>query len=187
MSPHGLYPYLRSTRTPDFAPRPPRMLTFMPTTVLVGAIALASQLTLTLGACRIPTEQAFAQEPHHDPYFTPTGVESSTYMPSVIIRNMREDRPGNIWFSTFGGPIPYDGKSFTNSLEEVGLSGTRVFSLLGDRSGALWFGCTTPRAKAEPTERSTLERHSQPHGLLYGSPASFCEARMLVSVIYTHE
>ena len=64
-------------------------------------------------------------------------------MPRVIIRNIREDRAGNIWFATFGGPIRYDGKDFTNFSEEVGLAKTRVFSLLEDRSGALWFGSIT--------------------------------------------
>jgi hypothetical protein len=64
-------------------------------------------------------------------------------MPRVIIRTIREDRAGNIWFATFGGPIRYDGKSFTNFSEEVGLAKTRVFSLLEARSGALWFGSIT--------------------------------------------
>jgi ligand-binding sensor domain-containing protein len=78
-----------------------------------------------------------------DPYFTPTAAKSTSNMPRVIIRNMREDRVGNIWFATFGGPIRYDGKDFTNYSEEVGLAKTRIFSLLEDRSGALWFGSIT--------------------------------------------
>jgi ligand-binding sensor domain-containing protein len=54
------------------------------------------------------------QSENRDPYFTPTGAKSTSSMPRVIIRNMREDRAGNIWFATFGGPICYDGKAFTN-------------------------------------------------------------------------
>ena len=61
----------------------------------------------------------------------------------MIIRNIREDRAGNIWFATFGGPIRFNGKDFTNFSEEVGLAKTRIFSLLEDRSGALWFGSIT--------------------------------------------
>ncbi len=78
-----------------------------------------------------------------DPYFTPTEATSTKYMPQVIIRNMREDRAGNIWFATFGGPIRYDGKEFTEFSEIVGLAKTRIFSLTEDRSGALWFGSIT--------------------------------------------
>lgn len=80
---------------------------------------------------------------HSDPYFTPTTAKTTSTMPRVIIRNMREDRAGNVWFATFGGPIRYDGKDFVNFSEEVGLARTRVFSMLEDRSGALWFGSIT--------------------------------------------
>jgi len=80
---------------------------------------------------------------NHDPYFTPTAAKVTSTMPRVIIRNIREDRAGNIWFATFGGPIRYDGKNFTNFSEEVGLAETRVFSLLEDRAGAMWFGSIT--------------------------------------------
>src|SRR5688572_23902917 len=44
-----------------------------------------------------------------DPHFTPTAAKATSYMPRVIIRNIREDRAGNVWFATFGGPIRYDG------------------------------------------------------------------------------
>src|SRR6476469_4795397 len=64
------------------------------------------------------------QSGNRDPYFTPTAAKSTSYMPRVIIRNMREDRAAN--FS-----------------EEVGLAKTRIFSLLESRSGALWFGSIT--------------------------------------------
>lgn len=83
-----------------------------------------------------------------DPYFTPTGAKTTPFMPKVIIRNIREDRAGNIWFATFGGPIRYDGKEFTNYAEEVGLAKTRVFSLLEDRRGALWFASITGGASS---------------------------------------
>jgi hypothetical protein len=80
---------------------------------------------------------------NRDPYFTPIAAKTTSSMPRVIIRNIREDRAGNIWFATFGGPIRFNGKDFTNFSEEVGLAKTRIFSLLEDRSGALWFGSIT--------------------------------------------
>ena len=84
-----------------------------------------------------------AEPAPRDPYFTPTAARSTSTMPRVIIRDMLEDRAGNVWFATFGGPIRYDGKVFTNFSEEVGLAQTRIASLLEDRSGALWFGSIT--------------------------------------------
>ncbi len=105
-------------------------------------IALA--LIAALFACTAAQDQSPDAKPaNRDPYFTPTAAKSTLSMPQVIIRNIREDRTGNIWFATFGGPIRYDGKDFTNFSEEVGLAKTRVFSLLEDRSGALWFGSIT--------------------------------------------
>lgn len=87
---------------------------------------------------------AWSAEPvKRDPYFTPTPAKSTPYMPRVIIRNIQQDRVGNVWFATYAGPIRYDGNSFTNYAEETGLANTRVFSLLETRSGDLWFGSIT--------------------------------------------
>jgi ligand-binding sensor domain-containing protein len=98
-----------------------------------------------------------------DPYFTPTAANSTSTMPRVIIRNIREDRAGNIWFATFAGPIRYDGKEFRNFSEEVGLSQTRVFSLLEDRSGALWFGSIT--GGASRYDRKSFTKFTKKEGL----------------------
>jgi ligand-binding sensor domain-containing protein len=110
------------------------------TPMVLFCLALSSSLaySMSLGAQQGKTKTA--EPANRDPYFTATASRSTTHMPRVIIRNIREDRAGNIWFATFGGPIRYDGKVFTNFAEEVGLAKTRVFSLTEDRSGALWFG-----------------------------------------------
>ena len=109
-----------------------------------GALGLVSLSVLSCSAVHEPSAPATtAQESKRDPWFIPTAAKVTSYMPRVIIRNIREDRAGNIWFATFGGPIRYDGKDFTNFADEVGLANTRVFSLMEDRSGALWFGSVT--------------------------------------------
>ena len=105
---------------------------------------LALSLLPALSTCTAGQEKSpDAKQAKIDPYFTPTTGKTTPSMPRVIIRNIREDRAGNIWFATFAGPIRYDGKDFTNFAEEVGLAKTRIFSLLVDRSGALWFGSIT--------------------------------------------
>lgn len=105
---------------------------------------IALSLIAILTACTAgQDERPPAKSAQRDPYFTPISTKTTPYMPRVIIRNIREDRAGNIWFATFGGPIRYDGYVFANFSEEVGLGQTRVFSLLEERSGALWFGSIT--------------------------------------------
>ncbi len=96
--------------------------------------------TPLLSAMLISSLPAFAQVPDTDPYYQPIEAKTTETMPRVIIRNMVEDRAGHIWFATFGGPIRYDGKDFTNFEEEAGLAKMRIFSLMEDRAGALWFG-----------------------------------------------
>ena len=88
-------------------------------------------------------ELTLAQDLAPDPYFSPIADKSTPLMPRVILRNIREDRDGNIWFASFGGPIRYDGKAFTNFAEEAGIAERRIFSLIVDKSGALWFGSIT--------------------------------------------
>src|SRR5690242_5176269 len=78
--------------------------------------------------------------PKGDPYFQPTDDKSGPLLPRVIMRNMVQDRAGPVWFATFGGVFRYDGKTFTNLSEEVGLARARGFSVLEDRAGNLWFG-----------------------------------------------
>jgi ligand-binding sensor domain-containing protein len=58
--------------------------------------------------------------------------------PNAIVRNIEQDRNGNIWIASFEGIFRYDGKSFTNITSEV--SSARFFSVLEDRKGNLWFG-----------------------------------------------
>ena len=67
-------------------------------------------------------ELTLAQDLAPDPYFSPIADKSTPLMPRVILRNIREDRDGNIWFASFGGPIRYDGKAFTNFAEEAGIA-----------------------------------------------------------------
>ena len=111
------------------------------------ALALFLPLLAVIStAIAVPSQGLTSEHPlarKHDPYFQPIGAKSTSYMPRVIIRNMLQDREGHIWFATFGGPIRYDGKAFTNFGEEVGLPKVRIFSLLEARSGELWFGSMT--------------------------------------------
>ncbi len=58
--------------------------------------------------------------------------------PSSIVRNIEQDRKGNIWMASWQGVYRYDGKAFFNITS--GVSSARFFSVLEDSKGNLWFG-----------------------------------------------
>jgi streptogramin lyase len=102
---------------------------------------MALVVVFLLAAARC--ELTLAQNGAPDSNFFPI-AHKSTFLPrQVLVRNMREDRDGNIWFASSAGPIRYDGKTFTNFGEEAGIAGRVLFSLTIDKSGALWFGSIT--------------------------------------------
>jgi len=76
----------------------------------------------------------------YDPYFVAVETVNTAKGPSSITRNIIQDSKGNIWLATWEGIIRYDGKNFTNFTNKVGLRQTRVFTLLEDIKGNLWFG-----------------------------------------------
>lgn len=114
----------------------------------VAGILLTTTFCCTVGLAQqpdAPTPAAAAE--HFDPYFQQTGPLREGRFPPVITRAITQDREGKLWFATFGGPLRYDGEQFTNHGAQVGLARTRVFSLLEERSGAMWFGSITDGAR----------------------------------------
>jgi ligand-binding sensor domain-containing protein len=64
--------------------------------------------------------------------------QDAIYGSDAIVRNIAQDRKGDIWIASFEGVFRYDGKSFTNVTS--GVSTGRFFSVLEDRKGNMWFG-----------------------------------------------
>lgn len=60
------------------------------------------------------------------------------YGPSGVVRMIKQDNKGNIWFTSWQGIYKYDGKRFTNITK--GQTSARFFSILQDRKGNWWFG-----------------------------------------------
>lgn len=51
------------------------------------------------------------------------------------------DKAGNLWFGTTGeGVYRYDGKFFTQFVQQDGLCSNTVWSILEDKAGTIWFG-----------------------------------------------
>ena len=95
-----------------------------------------------------------------------------------LIRDIKEDRAGNIWFATNGaGVYRYDGKSLTNISTREGLCNNYVNGILEDKKGNLWFATQhggvsryVPSklpgvSKLPPVNQSELTTFTQKEGL----------------------
>jgi len=87
-----------------------------------------------------PMTKPAADYSDFDYYFTPSKDTTSTIGPKTIVRNILEDKDGTIWLATWAGIISYNGKKFTNHTNKESLRRWRVFTMLEDRKGNLWFG-----------------------------------------------
>lgn len=59
---------------------------------------------------------------------------------SISVREIVEDKMGNIWFATSSGLVKHDGENFTTYSTEVGLQNEDVWGLTIDKKGIIWVG-----------------------------------------------
>jgi ligand-binding sensor domain-containing protein len=62
----------------------------------------------------------------------------TSYGPNTMVRNVKQDRNGNILIAAYNGVFRYDGKSFTNITGRI--PSPSFWDVLEDRKGNLWFG-----------------------------------------------
>lgn len=93
-----------------------------------------------LGLPKTPAEMKASLAAGVDPYFEAPTDTVSTRGPQCIVRNVLQDKAGNIWLATWQGIIKYDGKVFTNYTLAAGLIRFHVASLFEDSKGNIWFG-----------------------------------------------
>ena len=80
-------------------------------------------------------------EPHKDNINYDIKDTVTSYGPNTMVRNVKQDRNGNILIAaSWGGVFRYDGKSFTNLTSKIG--SRRYWDVLEDRRGNLWFAST---------------------------------------------
>jgi len=118
-----------------------------------------------------------------DPYFNGTTSFTQKSGPSSITRNVMEDRNGNIWLATWEGIMKYDGKEFTNYTNKEGLERVRVFSILEDSNGNLFFG--TIGAGMYVYDGKTFTNYSKKDGLPNDAILDFYEDKSGEIVILT--
>jgi ligand-binding sensor domain-containing protein len=63
---------------------------------------------------------------------------------------MAEDAEGHMWFATLGGVSTFDGTTVTTYTVANGLPHTDAFSILIDRTGAVWVGTTGGVCRMDP-------------------------------------
>lgn len=98
-----------------------------------------------------------------DNYVAPAEVVSQ-YGPGGIIRDVEIDDNGIIWMAAWDGIVSYDGKEFTNHTLKSGLSHHRVYSLMKDSKGNMWFG--TMGAGAYKYDGTKFTNYSTNNGMI---------------------
>jgi len=108
-----------------------------------------------------------------DYYFEETVNIDSPNGPKNITRNILQDKNGIFWLASWEGIISYDGTGFTNHTNKELLRRYRVFSLLQDRKGLLWFG--TIGAGIYTYDRNTFKNMTEENGLVNNDVGCFYE------------
>jgi ligand-binding sensor domain-containing protein len=93
-----------------------------------------------LGLPIAPSDMQASLDAGVDPYFKETVDTISTHGPQCIVRNVIQDKAGNIWLASWHGIIKYDGKLFTNYTLKEKLIHFHVISLFEASNGNIWFG-----------------------------------------------
>lgn len=99
-----------------------------------------------------------------DPSFVVAPEITSQFGPNCIMRDVIIDQNNNIWMASWQGIIMYDGKTFTNFTLKNGLHHHRIFSLLEDSKGILWFG--TLGAGVYNYDGATFKNINENNGLI---------------------
>jgi signal transduction histidine kinase/ligand-binding sensor domain-containing protein len=91
------------------------------------------------------------------------------------VRDLFEDREGNIWVATFGGLDRFRGLTVTTLTQKQGLATPLIWSLLAARDGSVWMGSGLGLTR---WRNGQLERFGHQDGLLNGEgPGSLFEDR----------
>ena len=65
-------------------------------------------------------------------------ITIKTTQKSVSVREIVEDRVGNVWFATSSGLVKFDREKFATYSTEVGLQNEEIWSICIDRKGLIW-------------------------------------------------
>ena len=107
-------------------------------------------LLLTVPALAVDTLQVTTPDPVTEAWRWSEFDQSSGLVGGV--RNVYEDRDGNIWFATDRGVQRYDGRTWTTYTTEDGLANDRASEMVQTRDGAMWFGTVNGLSRFDPVK-----------------------------------
>ena len=107
-------------------------------------------LLLTVPALAVDTLQVTTPDPVTEAWRWSEFDQSSGLVGGV--RNVYEDRDGNIWFATDRGVQRYDGRTWTTYTTEDGLANDRASAMVQTRDGAMWFGTVNGLSRFDPVK-----------------------------------
>ena len=112
-------------------------------------------------------------ETGEDPFFIESTDTVSTQGPNCIVRDVLQDKNGNLWFATWKGIIMYDGRVFTNYTLKYGLIHFHVFALFQDSKNKLWF--SVARGGVYRFDGKSFQLFTMKNGLPDNTITSFAE------------
>ncbi|MHC1774363.1 MAG: two-component regulator propeller domain-containing protein [Lentimicrobium sp.] len=65
-------------------------------------------------------------------------ITIKTTQRGVSVREIVEDKVGNVWFATSSGLVKFDGEKFATYSTEAGLQNEEIWSICIDRKGLIW-------------------------------------------------
>ena len=88
-----------------------------------------------------------------------------------VVRDITQDRGGNIWFATQHGVQRYDGHRWTTYTTEEGLAHNEVRTVMQAQDGAMWFGTANGISRFDPSlpEQEAWTTYTTADGLPYNS------------------
>lgn len=98
--------------------------------------------------------------------------------PISIVRNIEQDRNGNLWIASWEGIFRYDGKAFINVTSD--LTSSRFFFVFEDSNGNMWFGSIGSgvyhfNGKSLSTGQAEFQNFTTKDGLLNNDVVSIYE------------
>jgi ligand-binding sensor domain-containing protein len=124
-------------------------------------------LFFTFIFCTSCKEQGKTDSPK-DNIESETKETTTSRVPDSMVRNIKQDRNGNILIASYRGVFLYDGKSFTNITSKI--SPPNFWDVLEDRKGNLWFatrdsGVYYYNGKFLPTGQADIQHFTTREGL----------------------
>ena len=106
-----------------------------------------------------------------------TTYDATDGLSGGIVKDILQDREGNMWFATYGGGVnKFDGQNWTHFTKNNGLTDNTVRAIFQDRDGFIWFGTANGLNRYTPAT-STWKTFTTEDGLSSNSIYSIAQTQ----------